>query len=258
MNWNDLIIIYLSCGAPFAVYYFLQNRNLNDNRIFYLKLLFRFLFWIPEAFRLVARRRLLTKFYNFEFDAGAESDAELEKEIYAIQKHFEFSLSKFKSEVSIYTFREVFERYTGLTREIMSSSVNRIPSGTEIFSISGHENRKLGEICLDRRNRRKLVFHQRQARLDFFRILDRLLAPPTENRTVAARAAKLFSLLHDFEANKMLSDLSNQGLQTEKQSSVSQTETDLWNAEKQKPSPANQLSTNLQPLTATMNLSGKD
>ena len=54
MNWNDLIIIYLACGAPFAVYYYLQNRNLNEKNYLYLKTLFRFLVWIPDAFRLVA------------------------------------------------------------------------------------------------------------------------------------------------------------------------------------------------------------
>lgn len=259
MNWNDLIIIYLACGAPLAVYYFLQNRNLPDRKFLSLKTFVRLLFWIPYAIRLVARNRVFTKFYNLDFDRHANSDADAGEKISALQRELEDALGEACPRFSIYEFREIFERYTGLTMELVNENEEIADSEKEIFRITNHENKKLGEICLHRRNRKRLVFHQNLARLDFFDVLTELVRQSPHKQTVCERARQLFALLSDDEAIEILADLSKKSLQTQVVANVSPLENDLWNAEKQNLSPAaSQTSTNLQVLTATANSPGTD
>ncbi|MEO6588731.1 MAG: hypothetical protein ABIP06_05335, partial [Pyrinomonadaceae bacterium] len=53
MNLFDAIIIYLACGAPFGVYYFVNHRLLN-NRVFFKTVLI-LLCWLPFAILLFQR-----------------------------------------------------------------------------------------------------------------------------------------------------------------------------------------------------------
>lgn len=258
MNLNDLIIIYLACGAPFAVYYFLQNRNFQETKILWLKTLFRFVFWIPFAFRLVARRHLFTNLYSNEFDRKSNSDAKKEAEIFSIQKQFENNLRDNHPKLSIFEFRETFERYTGLTLELQNGSEEIAAREKEIFRVTNHQNKKLAEICLHRRNRQRLIFHQNLARRDFFEVLGQLTKTTVEKQSLYEKAFKLVSLLNDSEAQKTLEELNKQSLQTQEKTNVRNLEKELWNSEKPQPTPASQISANMQALTATANLSPKD
>lgn len=259
MNWNDLIIIYLACGAPFAVYYFLQNRNLPDQNLLWPKTILRFVFWIPFGFLLVARRYLFTKLYTNVFDVGSILDAKKVAHIVTIQKNFEKTLLEGHSKLSIYEFREIFERYTGLTLELQNDSQEISEREQEIFRVTNHGNKKLAGICLHRRNRQRLIFHQNLARRDFFELFEDLVKRAARRKTLFDEAAKLFFILRDFESQKTLEILLSETLQTQEKSTVKNLEKELWNSEKQKPLPANQITaTNLQVIPAAANLSRKD
>src|SRR5688572_11288031 len=119
MNLRDLLIIYLACGAPFGVYYFLQNRNRIETKFLWLKSLLRFVVWIPFAFRMIARNSFLTKLYNDSFDKLTETDLKTELEIEEIKKSLERMVSAAAAlPFSIYEFREAFDRYVGLSAEV--------------------------------------------------------------------------------------------------------------------------------------------
>lgn len=259
MNLRDLLIIYLACGAPFGVYYFLQNRNHLETKILWLKSLIRFVFWIPFAIQLVARKSLFTNLYANGFDRSSNSDAKKEFEIEEIKKFFENVLSINDFKLSLYEFREIFDRYIGLSLEIQSENEEFSQSETEIFRITNHTNKKLAEICLHRRNRKRLNFHQKLARRDFFEILGKFVDQAAEPQNLFDHVSKLAALLNDFEAQKLIENISKESLQTQEKQNVRNLEKELWNSEKHKPLTENKISTNLQVLTArAANSSNKD
>lgn len=258
MNLRDIIIIYLASGAPFGVYYFLQNRNLLETKFLLIKSLLRFIFWIPFALQLVARKSFFTNFYKKAFDKSSVSDALKESEIERIKKLFENLLLESKFQLSIYEFREVFERYVGLTLEIKIDNVEVEQSEKEIFRITNHTNKKLAEKCLNRRNRKRLAFHQKLARHDFFEVFEKLVINSDESEKLFAEALVLIRWLDDFEAQGKLEKITRESLQTHKNSIVNNLEKGLWNSEKQKLIPANPITSNMQIMSATVNLSKKD
>ena len=258
MNLRDLLIIYLACGAPFGVYYFLQNRNRTETKVLWLKSLLRFVVWIPFAVQMVARTSILTNLYNNGFDKSSGSDAKRELEIEEIKKSFENIFSPEIFSFSIYEFREIFDRYVGLSLEVQAEKDEISPAESEIFRITNHGNKKLAEICLNRRNRKRFTFHQKLARRDFFEILHKFVEKSAEPQNLFAHSAKLTALLNDFEAQKIIENLSKDSLQTIAQQNVRITGEELWKSDKHKPLTDNKISTNLQVLTATANLSNKD
>ena len=259
MNLRDLFIIYLACGAPFGVYYFLQNRNELETKLLWLKSFLRFVFWIPFAVRMVARTSLLKNLYNNSFDAASESDAKKEVEIEEIKKSFENIFARKSFLFSIYELRETFDRYVGLSFEVQAENIEISPAETEIFRITNHDNKKLAEICLNRRNRKRLVFHQKLARRDFFEILKKIAENSENRQNLFETVLKLAVLLNDSEARKSIEILLQKSLQTEPQQSVKNTGEEPWNSDKHKLLTDNKISTNLQVLsTATANLSNKD
>jgi hypothetical protein len=85
MNLTDFLIIYFACGAPFGVYYFLQNRSDSVSSKLWLNAFFTFAFWIPIAFRLLRNNKFLNKSVGFDFNARIIQ----EKKLYLIQKRLE-------------------------------------------------------------------------------------------------------------------------------------------------------------------------
>jgi hypothetical protein len=258
MNLRDLLIIYLACGAPFGVYYFLQNRNRTEIKFLWLKSLFRFVFWIPFALQMVARTSLLTNLFNSGFDQMNESDAKKAQEIERIKKNFEKNLIENNFPLSIFEFREIFDRYVGLSLEIQNENQEISPAEQEIFRITNHGNKKLGEICLNRRNRKRLTFHQKLARRDIFEIFRSFVVESTESQHLIDTALKLADLLGDFEVRKLVENLSNKSLQTQEKQNVRKLENELWKSENHKLPADPEILTNLQALTATANLSNND
>lgn len=259
MNIRDLLIIYLACGAPFGVYYFLQNRNRIETKILWLKSLLRFVIWIPFAFQIVARNSFLTKLYNNSFDKTSETDLKIELEIEEIKKFLERIVSAAAAlPFSIYEFREAFDRYVGLSAELRDDCKEISAAETEFFRITNHDNKKLAEICLNRRNRKRLSFHQKIAQRDFFEICKKLFDNSAEPQTLIVKAVRLAALLDDFEAQRIFENLSYEYLQFQEKQNVRNPENEIWNSEKHKLLTDNKISTNLQTFTAAANLSNKD
>jgi hypothetical protein len=255
MNLRDFFIIYLACGAPFGVYYFLQNRNRLETKILWLKSLIRFVFWIPLALQMVARKSLFTNLYSNNFDKTSNLDAKKEFKIDEIKKSLENFLTEAKIKFSIFEFREIFDRYVGLTEEINNEAAETSPPEKEVFRITNHTNKNLAEICLHRRNRNRLSFHQKLARRDFFEAIGKFTGKIAAPQNLFNKISELADMLNDSEAQILLEKLSKESLQTEEKLNVRNLENELWNSEKHKPHQDSKTSTNMQALTATANLS---
>jgi hypothetical protein len=260
MNLYDFIIIYLACGAPLGVYYFLQHRKTSDFKHLRLKSLLNFLFWMPFAFRLLRRNAIFTSLYNKVFAGNAASDAEIEKNIRSLQKRLERIYLPSRLKISIYEFREILERYIGLTRsgQIENNFSQTARPESEIFRISGHKNSSLGAICLNRRNRKRLSFHQTEARRDFLALLDELFDSGSDSENLYRAAIEFVTALGDAEALDSIKRIFDLEPQSRHAASVKNAETEKWKAERQPPLITRPDSPRLKALAATMNLRGKD
>jgi hypothetical protein len=210
MSLIDFTILYFACGSPFAVYYFLQNRDLPKSAIIWM-------LWIPYSFQLFHTK--VTSKLNF--DKNSVSDSEIK----FIQKEIEQIVFENDTKLSFFEFREVLERYVGLTLAKNHKSEQIGENETAIFRIAKRENTKLGSICLNRRNQFKLKYHQTLARRDFLKVINEF-----QSAKLQLSSLKLFRILEDEEAQKTLN--------------VNKSELKVWNTNK--PNFTNKLPLTLQ------------
>ncbi len=255
MNSFDFLIIYLTCGAPLGVFYFLQNRKQQIGIRLWLKTFFTFVFWLPSGFQLLENK------LRENFPVGREifsKTAKPETEISLFRKQFEDVLQKSSLQISIFEFREVFERYVGLTIAKDYSSGEITETEKEIFHVVNGGKNVIGAICLNRRNLKRLTFHQTQARQDFFQIINRIAALSSDKSNFMKLAADFFRLLKDFEAQVKFDEALSDILQTEKSFIVKRSERYLWNSEIHKSPAVKSTPLQLQTLTVRANSSAKD
>jgi hypothetical protein len=241
MNLYDFLIIYFACGAPVGVYYFLQNRHRSDRQKLLLKTFLAFAVWMPFLWKHFRDR------FKNNFGGGRFSDAKLEEKIRGARARLEKSLAETNPNLSIYEIREVFDRYASLTlsSQIDDADHQSASKARELFQIAGHNNSELAAICLERRNRKELIFHHTLARADF---LDLLVG----NEKLAA-AIEFVSLLNDAQAKEAI-----EKMQTVEEPFVKNTEKQSWNSETHKPAFTKTRLTRLKALTATTSLRNKD
>lgn len=228
MNSTDFLIIYLACGAPFGVYYFLKNRAQNESKMLLIKSFLNFFFWMPYALRL-ARRKLFIKGFVNAFDKT--TDTIREKNIFTIQKDIEEILQRSRLNVSIYEFREIFERYVGLTVAAMSEAKNIHEHEKEIFRVALAKNVECGSICLHRRNRKRLLFHQTAARKDFLQLILHLSEFVSEIGELRNSSIALTLITQDLETRRQLEGFFAGSVQIPARAAVKNVEQDLWKPE---------------------------
>ena len=218
MTVTDLTLIYLSVGAPIAVYETLQNRGpLTPRRA--LSAVFAFLVWPAAAFRLL--RRYLDRSSNAIFFGGSsDTDEQTERKIDFLREELKSIATSEHRGSSVFEFREFFDRYVELTLAINPKYLNRkIPN--ELFRVSGREEAELAEICLKRRNRAKLSRHQTKARESFLEYIDDF--PDRSQRgAAAAKALELAFLVNDGTAAGRLDEILK---------SADETENVVWNSD---------------------------
>ena len=241
MNRIDFLIIYFSCGAPFAVYYFLQNKAEIKTSLFCLSNALVWTFWLPFAlFLLFKYRRVLS---NLDFLKTSADVSESERKIYSAQKRIEKILLESELEISIFDFRETAERYAGLTTAAQNEPDK--DWGKEIFQAANNEKNELGKICLQRRNRKRLAFHQTEARRDFLQIIGQLNDSISDTESLERSTLEMVELLNDSAARETLEKMFAKNMQTGKLQNVEYSEKDLWNPQEHKPLRAETISTRL-------------
>lgn len=237
MSVIDFLIIYLACGSPFVVHYFLHHHRSNR---FILKTLPVVFVWFPYAFRLLHQK--ITKEFSGE-------------KIEFIQKQFEKNLPQ---KISVFDFRETAGRYVGLTQASQFQDSHPTAKEINFFRLFQNKNAKLAARCLNRRNRKLLLLHQTQARQDFLQTLAVLLETAEEKKNLGRLAVEFVSLLKDDQAEISVKNLIKTHGQTPQPLTVHDLEKDLCKSDTHKPQPAKQIPVRLPTLTATANSSAKD
>ena len=172
VNLSDLLIIYLTLGAPLAVYKYLQTVGLGRSRRAGAALL-TFTFWIPEFVRL--GRRYLTNAYSA---TDLVSRPEISSKVSRLTE-LENSAARPTSHRRHFRSRDVrasIEGYLGLFTQPQYIHDKVLPAGNAFLAAAGRSDTQLGAICLARRNSEKVKRHQEITRsgfLDLFRTFPR-------------------------------------------------------------------------------------
>jgi hypothetical protein len=200
MNATELIIIYLACGSPFCVYEAANRRDvLTPNLI--ATLLFHFLLWPVAAVRRLVRMAA----------SGSSSGASgLDRSVEQIRFEIENLAFTEGTAAGVFEFREVFDRFVGLSIAAAGDAVGG--QLTELMTISGHAKPELASRCADRRNGERLVFHQLRARNEFVELIADLARSSVHSNKIVLSAQHLATLLRDTDALDDLSLLVSENL----------------------------------------------
>ncbi len=258
MNLIDLIIIYLACGAPFGVYFYLQNRVRSKSNYLWLKTTLAFVFWISFAVLIIRKSKSFKKLFIPDFNKKRLTDGWIEEKLYLIQKAIEKIIFESNLEMSLFEFRQTIERYVGLTLSLKSNNVNVTEQEKEIFRAGEIKNIEIASICLQRRNRKRLIFHQTRARQDFLQITKSLFDSISDTNKFENSVTEFVNLLSDLTAQESLEIIFSTNLQTDNLQSVKQSEKVVWKTEIPKPLLTKPISARLQIIPAITNLRRKD
>jgi hypothetical protein len=246
MNIFDFFIIYLSCGAPFGVYHFFLNRKKLTSTSLYVKSFLTVFVWIPYAFILLndfATKRTLAN----QFARKAQSDARL----FEIQKLLLQLQADSKEKISVFEFREILERYAGLTECCSTFDDTPNAAEVEIYRISLRKNSHIAANCLHRRNRHRLEFHQTNAREDFLQLISKLKSSVSDTEKLQHLAIELAKAVNDPETVDSIDQIFRKTPQSSKVFNVSKVENDVWNPREHKSLPQKQTPVHLQTLKTT-------
>lgn len=185
MKLIDLIIIYLACGSPFAVYQ-ATNRQNGQTGINWMRVFSSFLFWPAFAISSLINRFILNE---------TRRKAALQNRLEDVRLEFEQKVFSGESIASLFEFRETFYRFIGLSEA--ASEARSGKANAEIFEISGHHNKALASRCLARKNKRRLAEHRSAAREEFVGLIARLAAARPDRVEIVSLALEIAGHLDD-------------------------------------------------------------
>ncbi len=191
MSVTDIIIIYLAGGSPFAVQ-FLLRENKRTALQSVTGVILRLLFWPVSVSAMLYRL-----FTGITTNAAFYGLRSVESDLARIQAELETVAFDRPQITSIFAFRGIFLRYTGLALE--SSSPSHVSTTAEIFEISHHPKPALGSVCLARKNRARLWAHHEQARNDFIELILELANDNERRDEIAMLATNVAGLVEDID-----------------------------------------------------------
>ncbi len=183
MNVSDLLIIYFAAGAPFGVYRITMLSGTPDAKAL-LNVALHICLW-PVYTVLFLRDRLLSK----DADNGSANIID------SIRTQIEQIAFADSSAAAIFDFREIFNRYAGLSEAANAESPTDLLG--EFFELGSSENKTIASACIARRNREKLAFLQTKARNEFVDMISDLTSETPE---VLESAIQLVDHVNDQDA----------------------------------------------------------
>jgi hypothetical protein len=147
----DIGIIYLACGAPFGVY-----RAYSPVYAWY-DVILATIAWPLVAIRLTASTAL-------------SKPTSIHDELWMLREEFEAHLLGNSSPEMVFEFREIFDRYTGLT---IAAKLSATPAVSALFELTAHPSTALAEPCVRRSQKTRLERHLHAARAEFASFLAR-------------------------------------------------------------------------------------
>ncbi len=157
----DFITIYIACGSPFAVHRLVTRSGRLPSSLWSASL--RLIAWPAFA---VGRLSHLVKELKIR---RRDPDVHAADPILAIRAEMERAVATLDTGASIFEFREVFDRYAGLSLAKSSESLG--PASSELFDVSNHSDPWVANACLARKNRVRVEAHLERARADLLEII---------------------------------------------------------------------------------------
>jgi len=183
MTFLDIVVIYLACGAPFAVHQMTRTESAVSWQI--LSATATLLLW-----PFFAAKYLFTLFRSPKI-----SGSNVESFRTAIE-----AAGVANGQVGpLFEFRNVFYRYTGLL-EALSHRPPDIQTHA-LYDVVSHSAKDLASVCLLHQNKRKLTFHFARAQKEFTGILSEFDLGASSRLSVATLMAELCDHLDDFETS---------------------------------------------------------
>lgn len=196
MTFTDLAIIYLACGAPLSMHYFLATGR-KPTFYFAMKVVLVAVIWPIAAFLLI--KSLKKPLAGVVRSASGEIDIRLD----ALRLEIENAVFTDESAASVFEFRELFARYTGLAQAAVADPGQN--TANELFLLSGHDDAELASRCLGRKASNRLTVHANAAREDFVESIA-LLSIGVE-RDLVQTASAAAGLIGDPKTVRMLREL---------------------------------------------------
>lgn len=257
MNVLDIFIIYLACGAPVGVYFYLQNRRRLFSKQLWLKTILNFVFWVPLLLQIIQRSKTVKNLFKTKAEFRGDSNKKAIK-LALLQKRLEKTLLENRVNFSIYEFREVFERFVGLSLALSDSNKNVAAHEKEIFLIGNRKSAETSARCFHRRNLKRLSFHQTEAEKDFLRMITVFSNSLGDLSEIRDLTGEVLETLKNYEAQTELGKIFAVRWQIFEENAVRKLEKDLWNSEAHKPQPAKSISMKLPTISLKANLFSKD
>ena len=239
MRISDAIIIYLAIGSPLAVHYLLKSRR-DRTSGHILRAFFAFLFWPIYAISVAFSTKLTRDGRKVSSSASNGLDAKLDKKVDGIASTLEIFFHDSFPERSTLEYREIVDRYIGLTFAIHFDQLDRLWPLTK--AIGGTpESAQLNSICLNRRNRKGLESHRNRARVDFVELVAEVAHADGFHSAFVNLALELSRVISDDEAYRQIEALATARRQTPVEVSVNNIEKELWHSQTHKPSTASRI-----------------
>lgn len=208
--------------------------------------------WFPYAFRLL-QEFITGKLNLYESNRFDKTAAVRKICIDNIEKEVAQILLAENINVSIFDFRETFQRYAGLTLALQNVDNFESEAGNEkeLFRAAGNENVELGAKCLRRRNLNRLKFHQNLSRADIVKMFGAINAEIGASESFRLSVTTFFKLLDEIDAEDMIGEIFGSSSQTINDFAVRNKEKDLWRPREDKQLSASRTPLNLQAMSAT-------
>lgn len=189
MRFADALIIYLSCGSPFAVNTILAK---TDRRTLTVAVgaVLTLIFWPVTAVGSIYR---LVRETDRSQSAAHSNDLgiELQKLLSKVESIAHIG----RGTASAFEFRKVFDRYTGLAAEF--AQVADGAAVAEIFAVTGHPSPGIASACLARKQRTRLAEHLIQARQDFVEAVTELAGTNGNSNAIGMLAIEIAEAAQD-------------------------------------------------------------
>lgn len=215
MNLSDFIIIYLACGLPVGVWFYSSNQKDKYNLLTSITVT---LFWFIWVVRFALKENAFRKrTFEKHFD----------------QAKFQKDIEQFiPNDISIFAFREILGRYSGLLTVIGTEENANVYDVDEFSSKFVDHDKKLSTKCLRRNNLKKLELHQHNSRGNYLTILQKLSRTTDQPIIFLESNLTLVKNLKDLTAERAITKLIEQTEQLINSDAVKYKEVELWNKQK--------------------------
>ncbi|RMH32194.1 MAG: hypothetical protein D6687_10935 [Acidobacteria bacterium] len=187
MEFSQLLIIYIACGVPFGIHYFVENNKETNHRIIAKSALVSFL-WFLYVFVILFRKKPSKNLFS-------------EEKISKIQKQICETIRDDFKHINYLQAREIIQRYVALALAQNDNSLQK--TDLELLKISRHPKPLIGVKCLQRRDNKKIKSHLIFARKQFLELIFKC-----NTERVIGIAQDLVETLNDRDATLLIKKIS--------------------------------------------------